>query len=270
MLTRFNAFNAVALGFGIAFLHLPIVLLIVFSFNESKLVTVWGGFSLKWYGELMHNTALLNAARVSLEVALASSTLATVLGTLAGIALARYTRFRGRALFAGMISAPLVMPEVVTGLALLLTFVGLSLDRGFTTITIAHVTFTMCFVAMVVKSRLIGFDRSVEEAAMDLGCPPFKTFFVVTLPLIAPAVASGWLLAFTLSLDDLVISSFTTGPGATTLPMLIYSQARLGVNPQINAVSTLLLGLISTAVLAATLIEARANARRERELAAAA
>lgn len=269
MLTRFNAFNAVSLALGIAFLHLPIALLVVFSFNESKLVTVWGGFSLKWYGELLHNEALLGAAWVSLKVAVTSSTLATVLGTLAGLALARYPRFAGRALFAGMVSAPLVMPEVITGLALLLTFVGLSLDRGFTTITLAHVTFTMCFVTMVVKARLAGFDRSVEEAAMDLGCSPFKTFFVITLPLIAPAVASGWLLAFTLSLDDLVISSFTTGPGATTLPMLIYSQARLGVNPQINAVSTLLLGVISAAVLLATVLETRAQRRREREMAVA-
>jgi len=257
-----SRFNIVSVVLGMTFLYLPIVLLIIFSFNESKLVTIWGGFSTKWYGELLHNESLLNAAWVTLRVAFVSSTVAVVLGTAAALLLVRFGRFRGRTLFSGMIYAPLVMPDVIIGLSLLLMFVTLSLDRGFATVTIAHITFSMCYVAVVVQSRLVGFDRSIEEAAMDLGSPPGKTFFQITLPIIAPAIVSGWLLSFTLSLDDLVIASFTTGPGATTLPMKIYSQVRLGITPEINAVSTILVGLVAAGVLVASLITRRLEAQR--------
>jgi ABC-type spermidine/putrescine transport system, permease component II len=251
-----------ALTLGFTFLYLPILLLILFSFNESRLVTVWGGFSLKWYGELLANTQLLDSAWVTLRVALTSATLALVIGTLAGITLVRFTRFRGRVLFSGMVFAPLVMPEVITGLSLLLLFVSLDWDRGMTTVIIAHTTFTTAYVAVVVQSRLLTFDVMLEEAAMDLGATPLKTFFVVTLPVIAPALVSGWLLAFTLSLDDLVVASFTTGPGATTLPMRIYSQVRLGVTPEINAISTVLIGLVSLGVIAASILQKRQLARK--------
>jgi putrescine transport system permease protein len=213
--------NLSALTLGFAFLYLPMLLLVIYSFNESKLVTVWSGFSFKWYGAMAANAALIDAALMTLKVAIASSTLATVLGTLAGVLLARFGRFRGRTLFSGMIYAPLVMPEVITGLALLLMFVALGLARGYLTVVIAHATFAMAYVAVIVQARLATMDRSIEEAAQDLGCPPFKTFLTITLPIIAPAVIAGWLLSFTLSLDDLVIASFTTGPGATTLPMRI-------------------------------------------------
>ncbi len=246
--------NLVALTFGFAFLYLPILVLVVYSFNASKLVTVWGGFSTQWYGALFRNEALMDAAWVTLRVGLVSATVATVLGTLAAVALVRFGRFRGRGLFAASIHAPIVMPEVITGLSLLLFFVAIDLDRGFWTVTIAHVTFTMCFVAVVVRSRLVSFDRSLEEAAMDLGATPLVTFFSVTLPLIAPAVAAGWLLAFTLSIDDLVIASFVSGPGATTLPMRIYGQVRLGVTPEINAVSTLLIALVASVVLVVSVV----------------
>jgi putrescine transport system permease protein len=254
---RWNPFNIVSVVFGFAFLYLPIVLLVIYSFNESRLVTVWGGFSTKWYGELFQNQGLLDAAWVTVRVGLLSATLATVLGTLAAVVLVRHTRFFGRTLFTGMVYAPLVMPEVITGLSLLLLFVAVGFDRGFWTVTLAHITFSMCFVAVVVQSRLVTFDRSLEEAAMDLGCPPFKTFMVITLPVILPAVISGWMLAFTLSLDDLVIASFTSGPGATTLPMKIYSQVRLGVTPEINAVCTILIGIVATGVLIAAVLNKR-------------
>ena len=258
-------FNITSLVVGMAFLYLPIVLLVLYSFNASRLVTVWGGFSTKWYGEMLRNEGLLNAAWVTVRVALASSTIAVILGTAAALMLARFGRFRGRTLFSGMIYAPLVMPEVITGLSLLLMFVALSFDRGFATVTIAHITFSMCYVAVVVQSRLTNLDRSIEEAAMDLGCPPSKTFFHITLPVIAPVIISGWLLSFTLSLDDLVIASFTTGPGATTLPMKIYSQVRLGVTPEINAVSTILVGLVATGVLIAALVARHQEAKRRRD-----
>ncbi len=201
---------------------------------------------------------------MTLRVALISASVATILGTLAAIALVRFGRFRGRSLFSGMIYAPLVMPDVITGLSLLLLFVALGLDRGFWTIVLAHITFSMCFVAVVVQSRLVTFDLSLEEAALDLGCPPLKTFFVVTLPIIAPAVVAGWMLGFTLSLDDLVIASFTTGPGATTLPMKIYSQVRLGVTPEINAVCTILIALVTVGVIAASLVTKRREVERRR------
>ena len=257
MAGRLNWFNVTSLVFGFAFLYIPILLLIIYSFNESRLVTVWGGFSTKWYGELFRNQGLMDAAWVTIRVALLSATVATVLGTLAAVTLVRHTRFFGRTLFTGMVFAPLVMPEVITGLSLLLLFVAIDFDRGFWTVTLAHITFTMCFVAVVVQARLISFDRSLEEAAMDLGCPPFRTFMQVTLPVIMPAVISGWMLAFTLSLDDLVIANFTSGPGATTLPMKIYSQVRLGVTPEINAVCTILIALVTVGVISAALVTKR-------------
>jgi putrescine transport system permease protein len=261
---RFSVFNATSLALGFAFLYLPILLLAVFSFNDSRLVTVWGGFSTRWYGALFRNEPIIEAAWITLRIALVSATFATVLGTLAAVALTRYGRFRGRTLFTGMVYAPMVMPEVITGLALLLFFVAVDLDRGFWTVTLAHTTLTMCFVTVVVQARLVGFDRSLEEAAMDLGAPPLKTFFAVTLPLIAPSIAAGFLLAFTLSLDDLVIASFNTGPGATTLPIRIYSAARLGLSPEVNAVSTILVGIVAVGVTAATILSKRAALRSER------
>jgi putrescine transport system permease protein len=258
---RFSLFNVVSLVVGFSFLYLPIVLLVIYSFNESRLVTVWGGFSTKWYVSLIHNQGILDAAWVTIRVAFLSATVATVLGTMAAVALVRRGRFFGRSLFAGMVYAPLVMPDVIMGLSLLLLFVAISFDRGFWTVTLAHTTFAMCYAAVVVQSRLLTFDTSLEEAALDLGSPPLKTFAVITLPIIFPAVAAAWMLAFTLSLDDLVIASFTTGPGATTLPMKIYSQVRLGVTPEINAVSTILVGLVTTGVVAATIV-GRARAPR--------
>ena len=254
---RWSSFNIVSVIFGFAFLYLPIVLLVIYSFNESRLVTVWGGFSTKWYAELFRNQGILDAAWVTVRVGILSASIATVLGTLAAVALVRHTRFNGRTLFTGMVYAPLVMPEVITGLSLLLLFVAVGFDRGFWTVTLAHITFSMCFVAVVVQSRLITFDISLEEAAQDLGCPPFKTFMLITLPVILPAVISGWMLAFTLSLDDLVIASFTSGPGATTLPMKIYSQVRLGVTPEINAVCTILIAIVTTGVLIAAVLNKR-------------
>jgi putrescine transport system permease protein len=226
---------------------------------------VWGGFSTKWYVSLLHNASLLDAAWVTIRVALISTTVATVLGTLAAITLVRFGRFKGRTLFSGMIYAPLVMPEVITGLSLLLLFVAVDVDRGFWTIVLAHTTLTMCFVTVVVQSRLLSFDRSLEEAAMNLGCPPLKTFLTVTLPLIAPALASGWVLAFTLSLDDLVIASFTTGPGATTLPIRIYSEVRLGVKPEINAICTIMIAIVATGIVAASLLSKFHELGRGRE-----
>ena len=253
MNARLSTFNMVSLVAGFAFLYLPIVILIIYSFNESRLVTVWGGFSTRWYVALFQNQQLLDAAWVTVRIAFLSATVAAVLGTLAALALVRFGRFHGRTLFSGMVYAPLVMPEVMTGLSLLLLFVAIGLDRGFWTVTLAHITFSMCFVAVVVQSRLLSFDRSLEEAAADLGCPPVKVFLVVTLPIILPAVVAGWLLAFTLSLDDLVIASFTSGPGATTLPMRIYSAVRLGVTPEINAVCTILIVFVTVGVIAASL-----------------
>ncbi|HEY8566484.1 MAG TPA: ABC transporter permease subunit [Beijerinckiaceae bacterium] len=250
---RGRLLDATALTLGFAFLYLPILILVVYSFNDSRLVTVWGGFSTRWYTALFANRPLLEAAWTSFRIALASATLATVLGTLAALALTRFGRFRGRAAFTGMLYAPMVMPEVVTGLSLLLLFVALGFDRGFWTITIAHTTLTMCFVAVIVQARLVGFDRALEEAALDLGATPLRAFATVTLPLIAPSVAAGFLLAFTLSLDDLVLASFTAGPGATTLPMRIYGQVRLGVTPEINAASAILIGFVALGVTAATL-----------------
>ena len=262
---RLTWFNATALTLGFAFLYLPMLILVIYSFNESKLVTVWAGFSTKWYGELIQNEAFLGAAWVTIKVAVFSSTIATVLGTLGALVLVRAGRFPGRTLFSGMIYAPLVMPEVITGLSLLLLFIGIGLDRGIFTIVLAHTTFSMCFVSVVVSSRLVSFDRSLEEAALDLGCSPIQAFQLVTLPIIAPAVISGWLLAFTLSLDDLVIASFTAGPSATTLPMKIWSSVRLGVSPEINALSTIMIGIVAIGVITASLITKRATLRQQAE-----
>jgi putrescine transport system permease protein len=240
---KFTWFNATALTFGFAFLYLPMVILVIYSFNASKLVTVWAGFSTKWYGRLLENEAFLDAAWVTLKV---------------GYVLIRAGRFWGRTLFSGMIYAPLVMPEVITGLSLLLLFIGIGLDRGVFTIILAHTTFSMCYVSVVVSSRLASFDRALEEAALDLGCSPLQAFRLVTLPIIAPAVISGWLLAFTLSLDDLVIASFTAGPSATTLPIKIFSAVRLGVSPEINALSTIMIAIVTIGVISASLISKRA------------
>ncbi|WP_353473662.1 ABC transporter permease subunit [Salipiger sp. H15] len=262
---RFSWFNTVSLTLGFAFLYLPMVLLVFYSFNESRLVTVWAGFSTKWYGELFRDQAFLDAAWVTLKVAVFSSTLATILGTMAAYVLVRAGRFHGRTLFSGMIYAPLVMPEVITGLALLLLFIGINLDRGVFTIVLAHTTFAMCYVSVVVSSRLTTFDKSLEEAALDLGCSPFEAFRLVTLPIIAPAVISGWLLAFTLSLDDLVIASFATGPSATTLPIKIFSAVRLGVSPQINALSTIMIGIVTVGVIIASLLSKRAAVAQRRD-----
>ena len=262
---RASWFNVASVALGLAFLYLPIVILVIFSFNASRLVTVWGGWSTRWYVELFQDGAMLEAAWVTLRIAVVSATAATVLGTLAAIALVRLGRFRGRLLFSGMIYAPLVMPEVITGLSLLLLFVAVDVDRGFWTIILAHTTLTMCFVTVVVQSRLLSFDRSLEEAAMNLGCPPLKTFLTVTLPLIAPALVSGWVLAFTLSLDDLVIASFTTGPGATTLPIRIYSEVRLGVKPEINAICTIMIAIVATGIVAASLLSKFHELGRGRE-----
>lgn len=254
---RFGALHLAALVAGFAFLYLPIVALIAYSFNASRLVTVWGGFSTHWYGALLRNEPLLDAAWLTIRVALVSATLATVLGTLAALALARYRVFAGRMLFSGMVMAPLVMPEVITGLSLLLLFVAGDVERGYWTVVIAHATFSLGFACIVVQARLAGFDRSLEEAARDLGATPTETFRTVTLPLIWPAVAAAWMLAFTLSLDDLVIASFTTGPGATTLPMRLYSAIRLGVTPEINAACTIMIAAVAAAVIGASLLMKR-------------
>lgn len=262
---RFGFFNVTILTLGFAFLYLPIILLIIFSFNESRLVTVWGGFSTKWYAAVFANDGFMDAASVTFRVAFLSATIATILGTMGALVLVRAGRFPGKTLFSGMIYAPLVMPEVITGLSLLLLFVSINFDRGFWTVMLAHVTFSMCYAAVVVSSRLVTFDESLEEAAMDLGASRLATFFSVTLPIILPAVISAWLLSFTLSLDDLVIASFASGPGATTLPMKIYSQVRLGVTPEINALSTLLVVLVSTGVIAASFITKRREIQRRRE-----
>jgi len=255
---RRRIFVPLMMGLGFLFLYGPIVSLVVYSFNASRLVTVWAGFSTRWYGELFQNDTMLTAALLSLRIAAISATGALVLGTLAGFVLARYRRFHGRALFGSMVTAPLVMPEVITGLSLLLLFVsmenliGWPEGRGVLTILIAHMTFTLAFVAVVVEARLSAFDMSLEEAALDLGARPLKVFFVITLPLISPALVAGWLLAFTLSLDDLVITSFVSGPASTTLPMVIFSSVRLGVSPQINALATILVTTVTIVVVIAS------------------
>src|SRR5579862_5818458 len=258
------------LFFGIAVLYLPILVLIAFSFNASPLVNVWGGFSTTWYVQLVHNRQLLQAALLSLEVAVAASSGAVVLGTLAATALVRFARFRGRLLLTGMVNAPLVMPEIITGITQLLLFVSMVQlfswpHRGFTTIVISHVTFCTAYVTITVQSRLAAADRSLEEAAMDLGATPARAFLEVTLPIIAPALISSWLLSFTLSLDDLVISSFVAGPGASTLPMVIYSKVKLGVSPDINALASLIVCVVGACIVSAGYLMGRSDRRRALE-----
>jgi putrescine transport system permease protein len=254
-------YSVVALAF--AFLYLPIAALVVYSFNASPRVTVWQGFSTRWYAVLLDDAQIIDAALLSLRIAAMNATFSVALGTLAAFAMVRYTKFRGRTLFTGLAAAPLVMPEVITGLSLLLLFVaseslfGWPAQRGITTITIAHITFSLAFVAVLVQARLSTFDQSLEEAALDLGAPPWKVYLVITLPLIAPALVSGWLLAFTLSLDDLVISSFVSGPGSSTLPMVVFSMVRRGLSPEINALATLFIAVISVGVVASMLIARR-------------
>lgn len=275
MIGKRSVFILTALVLGFAFLYIPIISMVVFSFNYSKLVTVWDAYNsptLKWYYSMFANEQLLDSAKLSIEIAAMNATGAVVLGTVAGLVLARFGHFRGRTLLSGMTSAPLVMPEVITGLSLLLLFVtmeslfGWPAGRGMTTITIAHMTFSMAYVTVIVQSRLATFDESLEEAAMDLGAHPTKVFFVITLPIILPAILSGWLLSFTLSWDDLVISSFVSGPGATTLPMLIFSKVKLGVNPEINALATVLVAIVSIGVIFAALWMRRQERIRDRDV----
>lgn len=265
---RRPVFLLTVLAFGFAFLYVPILSMIVYSFNASRLATVWGGFSTKWYAALFRNDQVIDALLLSLKIALVSATIATILGTMAGIALVRMTKFRGRTLFSGMVTAPLVMPEVITGVSMLIFFlllgkwIGWPEQRGFTTITLAHITFSMVFVTTVVQARLVQFDRAIEEAAMDLGSRPWQVLFDITLPVISPAILSGWLLAFTISLDDVVITTFTTGPGSTTLPLLIWSKVKLGVTPDINALATLMVLAVGAGVIVAGIVMNRAEARR--------
>jgi putrescine transport system permease protein len=266
---RRSFFVLTMMVFGFAFLYIPILSLIVYSFNESRLVTVWGGFSTKWYVALLQNEPVKEAAWLSFRIATMNATGATILGTLAGLALARFGRFRSRSFLAGLTTAPLVMPEVITGLSMLLMFVAMEQifhwpdGRGITTITIAHITFSMAYVTVVVQSRLATLDESLEEAALDLGAKPAKVFFLITLPIIMPAILAGWLLAFTLSWDDLVITSFVNGPGSSTLPVLIFSKMRLGVSPDINALATVLVLIVTAGIVAAGLLMARQQKRRE-------
>jgi len=266
---RRSFFVLTMMAFGFAFLYIPILSLIFYSFNASRLVTVWGGFSTKWYVALMDNEAVKNAAWLSFRIATMNATGATILGTLAGLALARFGRFRSRSLLAGLTTAPLVMPEVITGLSMLLLFVAMEQifhwpeGRGITTIVIAHITFSMAYVTVVVQSRLSTLDESLEEAAMDLGAKPAKVFFLITLPIIMPAILAGWLLAFTLSWDDLVITSFVNGPGSSTLPVLIFSKVRLGVSPDINALATILVLIVAIGIVTAGILMQRQQKRRE-------
>jgi len=267
-----STFLISVLCFGMAFLYVPIILLVVYSFNYSKLVPVWGGFSTRWYTVLFESEEVWSALTLSLQIAVVNATVATLLGTLAGLALVRFGRFRGRTLFTGMITAPLVMPEVITGLSLLLLFIelgdwiGWPGQRGFTTITIAHITFSMAYVAVIIQSRLAGIAGSLEEAALDLGAKPFRVLMDITLPMLAPGMVAGWLLAFTLSLDDLVIASFVSGPGSNTLPMLIYSRVRLGLRPDINALATIMILVVAVGVVLAGWLMLRQQRQRERDM----
>ncbi len=264
-----SVFILSVLCFGFAFLYVPILIMMAYSFNASRLATVWGGFSTEWYGKLLQNDQVIDAALLSLRIAVVSATVATILGTLAGLTLARLGRFKGRTLFSGMISAPLIMPDVITGLSLLMLFVSLEVligwpsGRGANTVTLAHITFSMAYVAIIVQSRLTSMDQSVEEAAMDLGSTPLRVLWDITLPIIAPAMISGWLLSFTLSLDDLVIASFTSGPGGTTLPMLIFSKVKLGVTPDINALATIIVCVVTVGVVLAGILMMRTERQRQ-------
>jgi putrescine transport system permease protein len=268
---RISPFLITVLAIGIALLYVPIVVMIGYSFNASALVSVWGGFSTNWYTQLLHNDQILDAAWLSLRIGVVVSTLSVILGTLAAISLVRFRRFRGRLLLTGMINAPLVMPEIVTGITQLLLFISMLHlfgwpHRGFTTIVIAHIAFCSAYAAITVQSRLNGADRSLEEAAMDLGAGPVGAFLDTTLPAIAPALASSWLLSFTLSLDDLVISSFVSGPGASTLPMVIFSKVKLGVTPDVNALASLIICLVGVCVLSAGYLMQRAERRRQLDM----
>jgi putrescine transport system permease protein len=270
-MNRRPVFLITVLCFGFAFFYIPILSMMVYSFNASRLATVWGGFSTKWYVALFNNDQVIRAAILSLQIALLSATCATIFGTMAGIALARFRRFRGRVLFSGLVTAPLIMPEVITGISSLMLFilmaewVGWPGQRGFTTITIAHITFSMAFVTTIVHSRMVQADQAIEEAAMDLGSRPWQVMRDITLPIISPAILSGWLLAFTISLDDVVITNFTTGPGNTTLPLLIWSKVKLGVTPDINALATITVLLVGIGVATAGFILNRAEKRRDRD-----
>ena len=271
-MNRRPVFLITVLCFGFAFFYIPILSMMVYSFNASRLATVWGGFSTKWYVALFHNDQVIKAAILSLKIALLSATCATMLGTMAGIALARFKTFRGRVMFSGLVTAPLIMPEVITGISSLMLFIlmaqwiGWPGSRGFTTVTIAHITFSMTFVATIVQSRMIQADQAIEEAAMDLGSRPWQVMRDITLPIISPAILSGWLLAFTISLDDVVITNFTTGPGNTTLPLLIWSKVKLGVTPDINALATIIVVLVGIGVLIAGFVLNRAERRRELDM----
>ncbi|MEY3960853.1 MAG: hypothetical protein RIR14_1507 [Pseudomonadota bacterium] len=268
---RRPTFLITMLAFGFAFFYIPILSMIVYSFNASRLATVWGGFSTKWYVALFSNDKVIEALILSLKIAFVSATIATLLGTMSGIVLARYTKFRGRTLFSGLVTAPLIMPEVITGISLLIFFIllgnwiGWPASRGFTTITLAHITFSAVFVTTIVHARMLQADRAIEEAAMDLGSRPWQVMFDITLPVISPAIVSGWLLAFTISLDDVVITAFTTGPGSTTLPLLIWSKVKLGVTPDINALATLMVVTVGIGVVVAGIIMNRAEKRRLEE-----
>ena len=266
---RRPVFLITVMCFGFAFFYVPILSMMVYSFNGSRLATVWGGFSTKWYVSLLSNKQVGAALLLSLKIAVTSATAATILGTMAGITLARFRRFKGRTLFSGLVTAPLIMPEVITGISslmlfiLMAKFIGWPSSRGFTTVTLAHITFTMVFVTTIIQSRMLQADRAIEEAAMDLGSKPWAVLFDVTLPVIFPAILSGWLLAFTISLDDVVITSFTTGPGNTTLPLLIWSKVKLGVTPDINALATLTVLVVGVGVALAGLLLNRSEKRRE-------
>ena len=272
MTSNRSRFRFSVLCFGMAFLYGPMVLLIIYSFNGSSLVVVWGGWSIRWYKELFQSEEVWAALMLSLKIALMNATFATLLGTLGGIALERLGAFRGRTVFSGMISAPLVMPEVITGLSLLVLFITLSQlvgwpsERGFTTITIAHITFSMAYVTVIIQSRLHGVAQDLEEAAMDLGSKPLRVLIDITLPLLAPGMLAGWLLAFTLSLDDLVIASFVSGPGTNTLPMLIYSRVKLGLRPDVNALATIMIVAVAAGVCIAGWLLLRQQRQRERDM----
>lgn len=278
---KLSWFLKAMLFLGLAFLYIPLIVLVVYSFNDSKLVTIWGGFSTKWYAKLLNNDQILEAAWLSLRIAVASSLAATVLGTLAGYALARIKRFRGSTLFAGMVSAPMVMPDVITGLSMLLLIIQVqtmlqgifgntsSFGNGFFTIFLGHTTLCMAYITVVIRARLAELDQSLEEAAMDLGARPLKIFFVITLPLIMPAIVSGFLLGVTLSLDDLVITSFLSGPGSSTLPQVIFSKIKLGLDPQMNVLATIIIAIVGTLVIIMNWYMMRQTTRREREAAEA-
>jgi putrescine transport system permease protein len=269
---RRSTFLLTCLCFGYAFFYIPILSMVFFSFNRARLATVWGGFSTKWYYALFHNDQVLAAAWLSLQIAVISAAFATILGTCAGLALVRFRRFKGRTLFSGLVTAPLVMPETITGLSMLLLFVfmerviGWPDGRGMTTIAIAHITFSLSYVAVIVQARLSSMDQSIEEAAMDLGSKPLQVILDITLPIISPAIVSGWLLAFTLSLDDVVITSFTNGPGSTTLPIYIWGKIKLGVTPDINALATIMIAIVGIGVTLAGIFMFRSEKKRERDI----